>query len=296
LVFDDFVRIYFSTRELDASSGKYLSHISYVDMTKNLDKILNHAKKAVIPLGGLGAFDEHGIFPLNVIKVGDKIFGYTCGWSRRVSVSVETSIGLVVSHDRGESFERIGDGPVLAASLHEPCLVGDGFVLHVNGRFHMWYIFGLPWRTFTQGHPPDRIYKIAHATSLDGIAWTKDEGRQIISDVLGPDECQALPSVICRDGKYQMYFCFRQASDFRSNPLRAYRIGYAWSTDLVEWNRADDQVGIEVDPEPTAWDSEMMCYPHVFESDGRSWLLYNGNQFGRFGFGAAVEELKENDD
>ena len=37
LVFDKFVRIYFSTRAIDAS-GKYLSHIAFVDMEKNLQK------------------------------------------------------------------------------------------------------------------------------------------------------------------------------------------------------------------------------------------------------------------
>jgi hypothetical protein len=35
------------------------------------------------------------------------------------------------------------------------------------------------------------------------------------------------------------------------------------------------------------WDSEMMCYPHLFKSDESIWLLYNGNEFGKHGFGAA---------
>ena len=38
------------------------------------------------------------------------------------------------------------------------------------------------------------------------------------------------------------------------------------------------------------WDSDMNCYPHVCEVDGRIYLLYNGNQFGRHGFGLAVLE------
>ena len=39
-----------------------------------------------------------------------------------------------------------------------------------------------------------------------------------------------------------------------------------------------------------AWDSDMLCYPHAFEMDGRVYLLYNGNDFGRHGFGVAVLE------
>ena len=34
----------------------------------------------------------------------------------------------------------------------------------------------------------------------------------------------------------------------------------------------------------------MMCYPHLFECDGRICLLYNGNEFGKHGFGLATLE------
>src|SRR5262245_17867636 len=120
LIFEDFVRIYFSTRSMEKRSGKYLSHVAYVDMKKNLRDVIGTSEHTVIELGKLGCFDEHGIFPMNVVRRREDIFGYTCGWSRRVSVSVETAIGLAVSKDGGRSFHRIGDGPILAASLREP--------------------------------------------------------------------------------------------------------------------------------------------------------------------------------
>ena len=34
----------------------------------------------------------------------------------------------------------------------------------------------------------------------------------------------------------------------------------------------------------------MLCYPHAFELRGKVYLLYNGNEFGRYGFGLAVLE------
>jgi hypothetical protein len=288
LVFDDYVRIYFSTRSVDESNGKYLSHIAFSDFRKNLRDVIRVADQAVIPLGGLGCFDEHGIFPMSVLRYGDAVYGYTCGWSRRVSVSVDTAIGLAISRDEGRTFQRIGDGPVLAASLHEPCLVGDGFVKVIGGVFHMWYIFGIGWKRFSADAPPDRIYKIGHAVSGDGIQWVKEEGRQIIADRLGKDESQALPTVIEVDGRYHMFFCYRQSFDFRRNTDRSYRIGHAHSDDLANWTRDDDNLVLEVTPGD--WDSDMLCYPHVFECDGRVYLLYNGNEFGRYGFGLAVLE------
>lgn len=284
LVFDDFVRIYFSTRGA-ADDGQYLSHIGFVDVDRTLRRVLRTATNTVMPLGALGCFDEHGIFPMNVVRQGDGIHGFTCGWSRRVSVPVETAIGRAVSHDNGCTFVRLGPGPVMAASANEPFLVGDPFVLRRDGVWHMWYIYGTAWKE-SPGEPgPARVYKVAHASSEDGTAWRRD-GIPILADAIGPDECQALPTVFEYHDVWHMYFCYRYATDFRSNPARAYRLGYAQSTDLVTWRRDDAAAGIDVSPD--GWDSEMICYPHVFCCGEEIYMLYNGNAFGRYGFGAAV--------
>ena len=288
LVFDDFVRIYFSTRAVDKGNGKQLSHIAFVDMRKNLRDVIRVSDKTVIPLGKLGCFDEHGIFPMNVLRHDDVVDGYTCGWNRRGSVSVDTAIGLAISRDDGLTFQRVGDGPVLAASLHEPCLVGDGFVKVIGDTFHIWYIFGTGWRRYLADDPPERTYKIGHAVSSDGIYWAKEEGRQLIPERLGAEESQALPTVIEIDGRYHLFFCYRQSFDFRQNSHRGYRIGHAWSDDLANWTRDDENPGLDVTPGD--WDSDMMCYPHVFSCDGTVYLLYNGNEFGRHGFGLAALE------
>lgn len=288
LVFDDFIRIYFSTRSVDPLNGKYLSHIAFVDMQKNLRDVIRVSDKTVIPSGGLGSFDEHGIFPMNVLRHGGLVYGYTCGWNRRVSVSVDTAIGLAVSHDDGVTFTRVGEGPVLAASLNEPCLVGDGFVKVIDGVFHMWYIFGTGWKKYAPDSAPDRTYKIGHATSVDGINWVKEEARQIITDQLGPDESQALPTVVQIGERFHMFFCYRESFDFRNAKGRGYRIGHAWSDDLQDWTRDDEHPRLE--GTYGGWDSDMQCYPHAFECDGKTYLLYNGNEFGRYGFGLAVLE------
>ena len=184
-----------------------------------------------------------------------------------------------------QRFQRIGDGPVLAASLHEPCLVGDGFVKQIGGIFHMWYIFGTGWKRCAPDAPPDRTYKIGHAVSNDGIQWDKEEAKQIITDRLGPDESQALPTVIQIGRRHHMFFCYRQSFDFRKNKGRGYRVGHAWSDDLSNWTRDDDNPLLE--GSPGEWDADMQCYPNVFECDGKVYLVYNGNEFGRYGFGLA---------
>jgi hypothetical protein len=288
LVFDHFVRIYFSSRERDPRNGKYLSHVCFVEFTKDFREVIRVSDHTVIELGALGCFDEHGIFPMNVLRYGDKVYGYTCGWSRRTSVSVETSVGLAVSIDQGLTFRRIGDGPILTSSLNEPFLVGDAFVQVHGDLFHMWYIFGTAWKRPAEFAAPERTYKIGHAVSRDSVSWEKEEARQIIPDRLNSDESQALPTVAHIGGRYHMLFCYRQSTDFRANKDRGYRLGHAWSDDMSRWARDDAGVGIDLSAE--GWDSDMLCYPHLFECEGRTYLLYNGNEFGRHGFGIAVLE------
>jgi predicted GH43/DUF377 family glycosyl hydrolase len=288
VVFEDFVRIYFSTRRKDEATGKYLSFIAFIDVDKDFENVLNSSSREIIALGELGTFDEHGIFPINLLKEEKRILAYTCGWNRRVSVSVETSIGLAISEDNGATFKKYGNGPIVSSSLKEPILVGDAFVQKYNEIYHMWYIFGIKWMAATEVEPEARVYKIAHATSKDGIQWNKEEGIQIVADKLNENECQALPTVIKIGTRYHMYFCYREATDFRKNPDRGYKLGYAYSDDLKHWTRDDANAGITTTADD--WDSDMMCYPHIFECDSKVYLLYNGNEFGKYGFGIAELE------
>ena len=282
LVLKDRVRVYFSTRSRD-QVGKYLSHVTYVDFARNMREILDVAKHTVIELGGLGAFDEHGIFPMHVFNDGGRVLGFTTGFNRKVSVGVDSSIGLAISNDGGRTFQKHGTGPIMAASLHEPFLIADSFVMSIGGIYYMWYIFGTKWKSFSENEPPDRVYKIACATSVDAINWQRD-GRQIVADRLGEDECQALPTVFRRNDLYHMYFCFRPCHGFR-NGGNSYRLGYAYSHDLISWTRDDSKAGIDLSQD--GWDSQMQCYPHVFACEDRVYMLYNGNEFGKSGFGLA---------
>ncbi len=288
LLLEDRIRIYFSTRLKEPDTNKFLSHVAFIDFSKDLEKVLEKNTNPVIPLGSLGCFDEHGIFPFSPFSDRGSMSAYTCGWSRRVSVSVETATGLSTSHDNGLTFEKMGAGPVFANDMQEPCLVGDSFVRYFNGTYHMWYMFGERWVKETETSAPDRVYKIGHAVSQDGINWLRDH-KQIITDKLHDNECQALPSVVYFNDLYHMVFCYRDVFGFRTDPEKAYRIGYATSQDCKTWKRNDEELGLSVGKK-NAWDDGMMCYPHLKVVDGKLILLYNGNTFGKEGFGVAVLE------
>ena len=287
VVFEDFVRVYFCSQK-KTSNGKYITVPQFADFSKAFDNVLRVSKqRPVICLGGLGHFDEHGIFPFNVLRAKGRFYAYTSGWSRRQSVSIDMAIGLAFSDD-GICFEKFGlGGPVMSANVNEANLIGDPFVLFRGGKFHMWYIYGDAWRKSRNAAHPERVYKIAYAVSEDGVNWERD-GISIIPNKFA-DEAQAYPTVAFWRDTFHMYFCYRNIFDFRDNKKNSYRLGYASSADGLTWRRDDSSSGIDI--APCGWDSEMMCYPNIFECDGGLYLLYNGNEFGRHGFGIA--KLKE---
>ena len=287
VVYDHFIRVYFCCRPPADSNGQYVSYIGYVDLNReNLFQIINISKNPVLELGELGTFDEFGTNPVSAIRTEDDIRIYYCGWTRCESVPVNAAIGVAVSQDDGATFARLGPGPVLSYSPDEPFELGSPRIRKYNNRWFLWYCAGKKW---VNSKPrPEAVYKIRMATSDNGVDWVKN-GHDLIENKLEENECQASADVFRYDGKYHMFFSYRYNLGFKSKE-RGYRIGYAVSTDLMHWARDDSNAGIDISEE--GWDSEMISYPHVFELDRSIYMLYQGNQIGRYGFGLA--KLKEN--
>lgn len=283
----DINRIYFSARPKVRDGLLPTTKVLYVDYDADFGQIIDFSRDDVISPAILGAYDEHGIFPFHVSRIHGRTFGYISGWSRRVSVPVETAIGVSESLDSGKTFQRLGDGPILSSSLHEPFLVGDPFIVANKNEYLMYYIAGTEWKATELEKDLQRIYKIRMASSLDGQNW-EPRLKNIIIDTLGPNECQALPSLVKTENISIMAFCYREMSNFRQNGNGAYQIGFATSSDLSEWNRNDSLFHIE--PHQSKWDDGMRCYPNINILNDRLHIIYNGNDFGRNGFGLAVAE------
>lgn len=286
LVFDNFVRIYFSCRPYKDDDGYAKSYTAFIDVDRhNLTKIINIANNPVLPLGKLGTFDEFAVYPTSVIKEDEMVYLYYAGWTRMKSVPFDTAIGLAISGDDGVTFERIGNGPMLSANFEEPFVLSGPKIRKFNNIYYLFYLAGTEWVLYD--NKPEIIYKNRMAISKDGVTWNR-LSCNIIQDKLDKYECQAGPDVFYKDGKYHMYFAYRHGFNFRTSPGRGYKIGYAYSNDLINWTRDDDNAGIEYSEE--GWDSNMHHYPHVFELDGNHYMLYNGNEFGKYGFGLAILE------
>lgn len=282
LIFDDFVRVYFSCRPPADEKGQYVSYSAYVDLDrKDLTKIRQVSEQPILTLGATGTFDEFGTYPTSVIRKDGKVWAYFAGWTRCESVPFNVAIGCAVSDNDGKTFERLGAGPIIGYSPDEPFVMSGPKIRKFGGLYHLYYIAGKKWIEHAGRAEP--VYTIRLATSADGINWNKN-GPELIPVRVEENESQASPDVIFRNGKYHMFFCYRYSTDYRGKD-KGYRIGYASSPDAKNWQRDDSRAGIDISAE--GWDAEMISYPHVFELDGKIYMFYLGNGVGREGFGLA---------
>ncbi|HMI06358.1 MAG TPA: hypothetical protein VK528_02335 [Flavobacterium sp.] len=279
-VLSDRIRIYFAIRNRD---GK--SNVSYVEVDKeNPQNILFTNDKPLFELGNLGTFDDSGIMPSSIVTVGDKKYLYYIGWTTRQTVPYQNAIGLAISEDGGKTFKRFSEGPIISVNHIEPYFSGTSYVMFDGNVFKMWYLSCIRWEIFDG--KPEPIYNIKYAGSEDGINW-KQTGKVAIS--LNEDEGGLVSaSVIKENNVYKMWFGKRKKSDYRDNIQNTYRIGYAESADGINWERKDDLAGIDI--AASGWDSEMISYPNVFRNGSGLTMLYNGNGFGKTGFGYATRK------
>lgn len=282
LKLEDRIRMYFSCRPRPDSNGQFVSHTAFVDLAlDDPTTVISVASEPVIDLGDIGAFDQFGVYPFSVIQRGAEVWAYYGGWTRCESVPFNVAIGVARSTDKGETFQRVGPGPVLSYTPDEPFILSGPKIRQFGGRFFLFYIAGSKWLATDDG--PEPVYRIRMATSDDGLTWERD-GRDLIAPKILPDEAQASPDVSYFGGRYHMFFCYRSSVNYRSGP-GSYRIGYAWSANLIDWVREDKAAGIDVSA--SGWDDDMVAYPHVFETAGNRFMAYLGNSVGREGFGLA---------
>jgi predicted GH43/DUF377 family glycosyl hydrolase len=267
---DDLYRIYFSGRD-----NRNRSLVGYVEIDiREPSRILKLSEKPVLGLGELGTFDDNGVTPSWIIDHGGKKYLYYVGWNQGSTVRMAEMAGLAVSTDGGEQFTRISRAPILERTDREPLsLLAATCVRIENGIWRMWYVSGVEWvhRDFVK-------YDIKYAESDDGIHWKRD-GKPCLGFKSPEEYAVARPSVLKEGGLYKMWFAYRQGQE-------TYRIGYAESVDGRIWDRKDPVGGLDVSE--TGWDSEMVEYPYVFDHKGKRYLLYNGNGYGKNGFGYAV--------
>ena len=288
LVFDEFVRIFFCSRQPMDENGQYISRVGFADLEVNgKPSITQISRNAILPLGGIGNFDQFGTYPFSPLRVNNEFLAVYAGWTRSETTPFDVSLGLAHGNQDATEFARHSDGPVLTKSLNEPFVISSPKLRFFHGKYYLFYIAGKQWINNENGIDP--IYTIRMAISDDAVNW-KRKDKEIIAPVL-EFEAQASPDVFFKDGLFHMFFCYRYGKDFRQAG-RGYRMGYAYSEDLLSWHRDDARSDLRASD--SGWDSESISYPHVFDFQSRTFMLYLGNNVGKTGIGIARLVTNEN--
>lgn len=270
---ENIYRIYYNIR--DKQNRAFITFLEY-DIESR--KIIYISPAPVIAPGEPGMFDDCGCSIGCIVDMPDhKKYIYYLGWHLSVSVPWTNYIGLAVYDELDGTCKKYSPAPVLERNPVDYLSVSYPYVLEDHGIYHMWYGSTLKWGKRKE----DMKFVIKYAKSDDGIIW--ERGNHICIE--GKDESEnaiSRPCVIKDDSLYKMWYSYSSQGGER------YRIGYAESDDGLFWERKDEQAGIAVSE--TGFDSQMICYPNVFEYNKKRYMLYNGNGYGKSGFGLAVYE------
>lgn len=270
LMFKDKVRFYVGFRDVTG-----VSRIGFIDLDiNNPEKILKVSEQPVLDIGGDGAFDEYGVVPSAVIRRNDKVYMYYAGYQLGKKVRFLVLSGLAISDDDGETFVRYSKVPVFERTDNEMLFRVPHTVIFEANKFKFWYGGG---SEFSQGKDKTLpIYDVRYIESEDGKT-IPNKGAVVLRTT--KNEYRIGRPYVVKDGKnYLMFYGY-------STEEMPYRLGFAVSSDGLNWTRKDEDIGIDLSE--SGWDSEMMAYPCFLALKEKKYLFYNGNNYGRGGFGYA---------
>ena len=266
----DVYRIFFSGRD-----EQHRSSVGAVDIDIVQRKVITEHYSPFFEHGSVGSFYSDGVSIGNCYEANGVRYMLFMGWQSPSGGHWRGDIGrLIVSPELSLQVE--GGEPFMGCDATDPISLSYPWVqARLSGGFDMWYGSTLTW----DAGNGEMLHVIQHALSHDGNNWNRT-GLAVPYE-LGIAQAFSRPTTVLSDsGDFEMWFSFRSGSGEK------YRIGYAQSGDGRNWTL--DLNGAGIDVSPSGWDSEMIEYPFVLDHNGVRYMLYNGNGYGKTGFGLAV--------
>ncbi len=195
--------------------GDYLLLPSNASIPQDSYEWSKYSGNPVLSKGGAGSWDDSYATFASIVNDSGEIKMYYQGKDGSVS-----QIGLASSLD-GKNFVKYVDNPVFESTADESNKRVP-MVWKENNVYHMIYTYGTYPRV------------IGHATSLDGISWTKDLNNPIFtpSDTGWLGTFENCFSIMKVDDTYLMWY-----SDWGGHPFGMGRqVGLATTTNLSDWN------------------------------------------------------------
>lgn len=264
---EDVYRVFYSGRDHNNKSS-----VGFVDVDIVKLKVVNDHEETVFSCGNQESFYSHGVSIGNIYSNNGKKFILFMGWQIPEGGHWRGDIGRLELADNEKLIINPPEA-FMTTDAEDPVSLSYPWVTFHNGIYKMWYGSTITWKT----ENGEMLHVIKYATSSDGNNWTKHG--QAIPSKLGLAQAFSRPTVLINDIGYHMWYSYRKGDGTK------YKIGYSTSSDGLNWENHPDNSGLENSVE--GWDSEMVCYPYVLEHNNEIYMLYNGNQFGKTGFGIA---------
>ncbi len=156
--------------------------------------------------------------------------------------------------------------------VHLPC------VIVIDDTFHMWY-------TGYNGNNWNYGFQIGHATSPDGITWTKDPKNPVLpkgSDGTWDNSWVATLSVLFDGTKYHMWYS-------GCDTLVGVKMGHATSPDGLTWTKDPSNPVFET-LNPLDWDFPRKDFLSVVFDDTIYQMWYSGGNLFKYKIGYATSE------
>jgi hypothetical protein len=270
LIDGDLYRVFYSGR--DANNKSSVGSVD-VDIVKR--KIIKEHHEPFFEHGPKGSFYADGVSIGNCYEADGVQYMLFMGWQTHKTSHWRGDIGrLIVNSDLSLTLDS--NEPFMGSDDIDPISLSYPWVQKSNeDSYVMWYGSTSTWDTGNG----EMLHVINRAESQDGHSWNR-EGLAIPYE-LGIAQAFSRPTVAdSLNVGHEMWFSYRNGSGEK------YRIGYAYSIDGQKWELALQDAGINVSQD--GWDSEMIEYPFVFDHKGQRYMLYNGNGYGKTGFGLAI--------
>lgn len=270
LISDDVYRVFFSGRDQNNRSS-----VGAVDIDIVRREIVEEHYAPFFLHGPEDSFFSEGVSIGCICNAGGRALMYFMGWKNQGDSHWHGEIGALELHaDLTLSLAQVT--PILSLSPEDPISLSYPWICPMpDGSFRMWYGSTIDWDAGNN----EMLHVLKSALSYNGQNWSSFGNG--IPHAIGRAQAFSRPTVWARDdGSFDMWFSYRSGNG------STYRIGRAVSNDAEHWQLTLDNPGIDVSAE--GWDSEMIEYPFVFTHKDHTYMLYNGNGYGRSGFGLAL--------
>ncbi len=269
LLIGDVLRVYVTFRTSDGAGRP-----GYVDLNpENPSQVWDVSQKPLLELGDVGYFDDNGVVPCTVFEDNGKYYMYYTGFNLGVKVRMTYFSGLGISED-GTHFEKYSVVPVMERNEQGSLFRSVQCVVKEEDAWKVYYVAG---NRFLQGKSKTLAEYELYCLETKDLTKLNIIGEKVLPCV-GDEYRIGAPQIVKEDGIYKMYYC-------TGTEAVTYDLKYAQSEDGYHWTRMDEKLNFA--RTPGGWDAEMAAYPSVIHCKGKTYMFYNGNNFGHDGFGYA---------